>query len=93
MKKTSPILRRLPVYLHYLKNDTKDRVSSRELALALGFTEILVRKDLASISDGGMRKLGHYRQRLIGDIEQFLSCDCTHEILQSVLQGSPSSHN
>lgn len=86
MKKTRPILRRLPVYLHYLKNDTKDRVSSRELAMALGFTEILVRKDLASVSDGGMRKLGHYRQRLIGDIEQFLSCDRAPEILRSALQ-------
>ena len=86
MKKTRPILRRLPVYLHYLKNDDKDRVSSRELALALGFTEILVRKDLASVSDGRMRKLGHYRQRLIGDIEQFLSCDHAPEILRSALQ-------
>ena len=86
MKKTRAILYRLPVYLHYLKNDDKDRVSSRELALALGYTEILVRKDLASVSDGGMRKLGHYRQRLIGDIEQFLSCDCTPEILSSALQ-------
>lgn len=86
MKKTRPILRRLPAYLHYLKNDSKDRVSSRELALALGYTEILVRKDLASVSDGGMRKLGHYRQRLIGDIELFLSCDCAPEPLQSVLQ-------
>ena len=86
MKKTRPILRRLPVYLHYLKNDTKDRVSSRELAMALGFTEILVRKDLASVSDGGMRKLGHYRQSLIGDIEQFLSCDHAPEILRSALQ-------
>ena len=86
MKKTSPILRRLPVYLHYLKNDNKDRVSSRELALALGFTEILVRKDLASVSDGGMRKLGHYRQRLIGDIEQFLSFDSPAELHRSALQ-------
>lgn len=74
------VLKRLPVYLTYLKGlpeDTAQFISATALANALGLGEVQVRKDLASVSDGGKPKVGYPRAKLIDDIEQFLGYDNT----------------
>ena len=85
MKSSRPFLQRLPHYLAYLKTYPKDRISSRELAQALGLGEVLVRKDLAAVSNGGQRKIGHCCERLIYDIEHFLDFD---NLTDAVLVGA-----
>ena len=42
------------------------------MAKALGRGDVQVRKDLAKISDGGRRRTGHLRQKLLEDIESFM---------------------
>ena len=82
------VLRRLPVYLEYLKampEDAPVNISATALAGALGMGEVQVRKDLAMVSDGGRPKVGYNRQRLIRDIEQSLGYDNTND---AVLVGS-----
>ena len=74
------VLKRLPVYLAYLKNMPEDapaHISATALAAALGMGEVQVRKDLALVSDGGRPKIGYLRESLIDDIEQFLDYDNT----------------
>lgn len=74
------VLKRLPVYLTYLKGLPEDAfiyISATALANALGLGEVQVRKDLASVSDGGKPKVGYLRAKLIDDIEQFLGYDNT----------------
>lgn len=74
------VLKRLPVYLTYLKGlpeNTAQFISATALANALGLGEVQVRKDLASVSDGGKPKVGYPRAKLIDDIEQFLGYDNT----------------
>ena len=74
------VLKRLPGYLAYLKS-TQDPaapyISATALANALGMGEVQVRKDLATVSDGGRPKIGYLREKLIDDIEQFLGYDNT----------------
>ena len=68
-------LKRLPVYLTYLKSlpeDSAAHISATALAAALGMGEVQVRKDLALVSDGGRPKIGYLRSGLIRDIEEFL---------------------
>ena len=73
------LLIRLPIYLNYLKSlpDSVENVSATKIAKALELGDVLVRKDLAKISDGGRRKLGYLREELIADIEKFLDIDST----------------
>ena len=74
------VLKRLPGYLSYLKsvqNAASPYISATALANALGMGEVQVRKDLATVSDGGRPKIGYLRERLIDDIEQFLGYDNT----------------
>lgn len=74
------VLKRLPVYLSYLKNmpdDAPAHISATALAGALGMGEVQVRKDLALVSDGGRPKIGYLRTALVEDIEQFLGYDNT----------------
>lgn len=85
MKISRALLHRLPIYLNYLKAYSYDRISSRELAQALGLGEVLVRKDLATVSNGGRRRIGHYCKQLIDDIEQFLNLQ---NITDAVLVGA-----
>ena len=79
-KVSKAVLKRLPGYLTYLKS-TQDQespyISATSLANALGMGEVQVRKDLASVSDGGRPKIGYLRESLIDDIEQFLGYDNT----------------
>ena len=78
------VLKRLPVYLAYLKSLPKDsaiNISAPALANALGMGEVQVRKDLAMVSDGGRPKIGYLRERLINDINQFLGYDNTTDAI------------
>ena len=78
------VLKRLPVYLSYLKNLPKDGVayiSATALANALDMGEVQVRKDLAMVSDGGRPKIGYHRESLMEDISQFLGYDNTTDAI------------
>lgn len=72
-------LKRLPLYLAYLKDMPEDApmyISSVALADALHLGEVQVRRDLGMVSSG-QPKRGHLRENLIADIEQFLGYDVT----------------
>ena len=79
-KVSKSVLKRLPVYLAYLKgiqDAETPYISATFLANALGMGEVQVRKDLAMVSDGGRPKIGYMRESLIEDLEQFLGYDNT----------------
>ncbi len=71
------LLKRLPVYLNHLKSLTgeDDNISATAIARDLGLGHVLVRKDLAKVSNEGRCRTGRSRKRLIQDIEGFLE-DC-----------------
>ena len=67
------LLKRLPMYLAHLKSlPEESNVSGTSMARALGLGEVMVRKDLAKISETGRRRTGRSRERLIRDIEEYL---------------------
>ena len=68
------LLKRLPVYLNYLKNLPEDspNVSATAMAKALELGDVQVRKDLAKISTG-RRRTGRNRHQLMQDIEAYLN--------------------
>jgi len=71
-------LRRLPLYLNYLKSLPKEstlNISATAIAEALSLNDVQVRKDLALISSGGRPKIGYVTGNLISDIEEFLGYD------------------
>lgn len=81
-KISNSVLKRLPVYLSYLKalpENAPENISATTLAAALGMGEVQVRKDLALVSDGGRPKIGYHRAGLVEDIEQFLGYDNTND--------------
>lgn len=73
-KPTKQLLKRLNVYLDYLKSlpESVTSISATSIARALALGDVQVRKDLAKASDGGQRRVGHNRARLIRDIESYL---------------------
>ena len=78
------VLKRLPVYLSYLKSlpeGSAVHISATTLANALGMGEVQVRKDLAMVSDGGRPKVGYHRESLMEDISQFLGYDNTTDAI------------
>lgn len=72
-------LRRLPVYLHYLKSERENarNISATVIADALGLNDVQVRKDLGSVSGSGRPKKGYVTEELIDELEAFLGCN-TH---------------
>ena len=71
-------LRRLPIYLNYLKSFRQIEpvnISATVIADAVGLGDVQVRKDLAMVCDGGRPKTGYIRAQLIRDIESFLGYD------------------
>lgn len=71
-------LKRLPIYLTYLKSlnsDDTEHISATAIANALSMGEVQVRKDLASISDSGKPKVGYLVTELISELETFLGYD------------------
>ena len=67
-------LKRLPVYLSFLKNlsDEQEYVSATMIAAGLKFGDVQVRKDLAAVSGEGKPKVGYGRLKLIASLEKFL---------------------
>lgn len=87
-KVSKAMLGRLPGYLNYLKSlpeDSHINISARTMANALGYGDVLVRKDLAKVSDGGRCKTGHQKEVLIRDIEDFLDYN---SVTNAVLVGA-----
>lgn len=75
MKISIPVLRRLPIYHHYiitLKESGIDMVSSTDIAEHLNIDPIQVRKDLAITGAVGKPKLGFVISDLIEHIENYL---------------------
>ncbi len=70
-------LRRLPVYLHYLKSlgGAVPSVSATVIAEALGLNDVQVRKDLGSVSCSGRPKKGYVTAELIEELEDYLGCN------------------
>lgn len=68
------LLKRLPVYLNYLKTLPGDdeNISATTIAAALGLGHVQVRKDLAKVAHRGRRRTGRSRDQLIQDIESYL---------------------
>ena len=73
---TSQTLARLPVYFNYLRSLPEERkkgnISATAIAEALGLNDVQVRKDLASVSNGGRPKVGYVTSELMSDIGRFL---------------------
>lgn len=68
-------LRRLPIYLHYLKTLTDTaNISATLIAEALGLNDVQVRKDIGSVSGSGRPKTGYVTLELIREIEAYLGC-------------------
>lgn len=79
---SKPTLRRLPVYLNYLKSLPKETrtISATAVAAALGLNEVQVRKDLSAASkNGGKPKMGYDVVQLVQDLEDFLGYHSTKE--------------
>ena len=75
---TRAALKRLPIYLHHLKSLDKSinsNISSAAIARALGYGEVQVRKDLASVSGTGKPRTGYVTVDLINQLEKFLGYD------------------
>jgi redox-sensing transcriptional repressor len=70
-------LKRLPVYLSYLKQLPEERVyvSATAIAEGLKLGDVQVRKDLALVSGKGKPKTGYDRARLIETLENYLGYD------------------
>ena len=68
------LLRRLPIYLEHLKSlsGENDNISATTIARNLGLGHVLVRKDLAKVSEEGRCRTGRSRKQLIQDIETYL---------------------
>ncbi|RKJ40139.1 redox-sensing transcriptional repressor Rex [Acutalibacter sp. 1XD8-33] len=77
-------LQRLPAYLNFLRNSGEQAgkyVSATAIAEALGINDVVVRKDLASVSSRGRPKVGYVRLELIRELECFLGYDNTQDAI------------
>ena len=86
------LLKRLNIYLDYLKTlpDNVINISATAIARALDLGDVQVRKDLARVSAGGQRRIGHNRQNLILDIESFLDLSSVTQAIL-VFSGKPGA--
>ena len=68
------VMRRLPIYLKYLKQLPPEHknISSKTVAENVGLGEVLVRKDLSLVSGAGRPKTGYDINGLINSLETFL---------------------
>ena len=88
-RKMIPIqtLRRLPVYLHYLKSirNSYPNISASAVAEAFGLNDVQVRKDLGAASGSGRPKTGYNTEELIEQLEECLGC---RSVTKTVLVGA-----
>jgi redox-sensing transcriptional repressor len=68
------VMRRLPIYLHYLKQlpEETENISATTIAAGLDLGDVLVRKDLNIVSGTGKPRTGYNTKRLIDDLENVL---------------------
>jgi len=81
-------LGRLPAYLRYLKQldaEAVCTVSATAIAKALGYGEVLVRKDLAAVSGAGKPKVGYVTCELVENLERTLGAA---ELTRAVIVGA-----
>lgn len=80
-------LRRLPIYLHYLRTirEEQETISATTLAKVFGLGDVQVRKDLGAVSGSGRPKTGYVIEELIPQIEACLGCD---RLTKTVLIGA-----
>lgn len=72
---TRPMLERIPEYLKYLRTAETENVrsvSATTVSRALGLGEVMVRKDLGSVSGEGRPKTGYDTSALISRLEGIL---------------------
>ncbi len=76
-------IQRLPIYLDYLKTQEAEitHISATTIAMALGFGEVQVRKDLASVSSSGKPKIGYHIGELIKKLEEALGYDTVNHAI------------
>ncbi|WP_428898358.1 redox-sensing transcriptional repressor [Parelusimicrobium proximum] len=75
-------LKRLPVYLKYLKSiadSGTEYISSAALARALNTGEVQARKDLAAVCSAGKPKVGYKLADLIKELSAFVGCSGENE--------------
>ena len=74
MKISISTLRRLPLYLNFLKRQGEDciNISATTIALKLRLGDVQVRKDLGAVSGAGKPKIGYNRLELIETLENYL---------------------
>jgi len=72
-------IKRLPLYLHYLKMlpASEVNISATCIASGLGLNDVQVRKDIASVCSGGKPKTGYNTEKLIAGIQGYLGYDDT----------------
>ncbi|MDD6094317.1 MAG: redox-sensing transcriptional repressor Rex [Clostridia bacterium] len=70
-------LGRLPLYIKYLKGLPEDikTVSATTVAKDLGFGEVGVRKDLASLCSSGRPKIGYIKDELTRCLEEYVAAE------------------
>ncbi len=80
-------IQRLPIYLDFLRTagEKTTHISATTLSAALGFGEVQVRKDLASVSSSGKPKIGYHIEELIEEIEEALGY---HNVNNAVIIGA-----
>lgn len=93
VKISRTLLKRLPVYLDHLKSLPGEdfNISATTIARELGLGHVLVRKDLAKISDEGRRRTGRSRMKLIQDIEGYLAF-CASLTEEAALRENAEQH-
>jgi redox-sensing transcriptional repressor len=87
---TTQMIRRLPLYLNYLKVLPKERssnISATTIAHELHLNDVQVRKDLALVSGNGRPKIGYFVNELIQELEHCLGYD---NVESAVLVGDGS---
>lgn len=87
MKISISTLRRLPVYLNFLKQQDEScvNISATTVAAGLNYGDVQVRKDLGAVSGAGKPKIGYNRKELIETLENFLGY---RNIKKAVLVGA-----
>ncbi len=80
-------LRRLPVYLNYLKQlpEKTVNISATSIAAGLDYGDVQVRKDLGAVSGAGKPKIGYNRLELIETLEEYLGY---RDVKKAVLVGA-----
>ena len=80
----NPAVRRLSLYLRHLElmqQKARTTISSKQLGVALGYTDAQVRKDLAYFGQFGHPGIGYRVDDLIGRIRRILATDRTWNVI------------